>query len=70
MEKRFLLIALLLFFVPFSSAKIIFESPLNELYNLGDNIEVNLSIEKAVASEDYLNVFLDCDKDVLIIYKK
>ncbi len=60
---------LLFLFVPLASSAIIIEDNFEEIYNVGDLIEVNFSLLKDYTVSDFVEVGLDCKKEEFILKK-
>lgn len=60
---------LLFLFVPFVSSAIIIENDFDEIYNVGDLIEVNFSLVKDYSVSDFVEVELDCKNEEFVLKK-
>src|SRR3989339_699494 len=63
------ILVLILSFVPFGSAVIIFQNNFDNLYNVGDKMRVNFTIENNFALADYVEVSLGCNNQTFIVNK-
>jgi len=73
MKKKFFILSLILTLLmtsPLINAKIVFDKPFFQIYNLNDIININLSITKEYAISDYLESYLICNGDETLIFKK
>jgi len=70
MKKTLFIFLFLMFILPIVSSKIIFEKQFDELYNIGDSVYVNFSVEKQIPTSGYIETFLKCDGQNLSVYKK
>jgi hypothetical protein len=60
---------LLFLFVPFVSSAIIIENDFDEIYNVGDLMEVNFSLVKDYSVSDFVEVKLDCQNKDFVLKK-
>ena len=62
-------ILLLLFVMPLVSATIVIDDDFDNLYNVGDLVEVNFSVLKDYDVSGFVEVLLDCDDETFVLKK-
>lgn len=69
MEKRVLWVLGMFILISCVSAEIIFNQPVNEVYNLGDSLSVPVSIKAVAPITDSFRMNLICDGKIINFYK-
>ncbi len=68
--RRKLIFLFVFLLIPFISGEIIIKDTFDSVYSVGDMIDVNFSIEKQVDISEYLESYLVCDGDRLLVSKR
>ncbi|MBR9705747.1 hypothetical protein GOV14_01810 [Candidatus Pacearchaeota archaeon] len=69
--RNCIFVTLCLFFIlPVISSTLIFENTLNDVYNVLDNVNVTVIVEKNSDFSGYLEIYLDCDDDGFLVKKE
>ncbi len=69
MKPKLFIFILLAFAMPFVSSQIIFSNSFNPVYSSGDLIPVNISLQSSLPISDYLNSYLVCNGNAILVGK-
>lgn len=69
MDGKLIFFVFLFFILPLASAQIVFENNFNNVYNVGDVVHVNISIQKPESISDYLETYLSCGNSNFLVGK-